>query len=70
VRTVVIQKLIKQNADFYQQGIEKFVPPYYKYFTFGGSYVEMYWNSSTVKFELFLLCKLVHIALKGSATAA
>jgi len=59
----VIQWLITQNTDIYQQGIEKFVPPNYKYFSFGGSYVEMCRDSSAViKSEMF--------AVKGSATAA
>lgn len=65
----VIQWLITQNTDFYQQEIETFVPPYYKYFSFGGSYVEM-WESSRVQYELFLLCKFVHITVKGSVAAA
>lgn len=30
VERVVIQWLMRQNTDFYQQGIEKFVPPNYK----------------------------------------
>jgi hypothetical protein len=55
--------LTTQNTDFYQQGIEKFLPPNYKYFSFGGSYVEMWWDSSAViKSEL--------LTVKGSATAA
>jgi len=63
VDAVVIQWLITQNTVFYQQGIEKFVPPNYKYFSFGESCVEMWWDSNKViKSEMF--------TVKGSATAA
>jgi len=71
VEAVVIQWLIIQNTDFYQQGIEKFVAPYYKYLSFGGSYVDMWWDSNAViKSKLFLLCQFVYITVKGSVTAA
>jgi hypothetical protein len=67
VETVVIQWLVTQNTDFNPQ----FVPPNYKYFSFGGSYVEMWWDSrAVVKSELFILCQFVYIRVKGSATAA
>jgi hypothetical protein len=67
VETVAIQWLITQNTDFYPQ----IVPPNYKYFSFGGSYVEMCWGSrAVVKSELFNLCKFEYIRVKDSATAA
>lgn len=49
VGKVVIQCLVIQASDWYEQGIGKLILLYNKYPTRGGDYVEKLWNSITIK---------------------
>ena len=51
----VTRWLMTRDIDWYQQGIEKLVPRYDKCLSFCKYYVEMPWDSRTVKFRLFFL---------------
>jgi hypothetical protein len=47
--------LIIQDTDGFQQGTEKLVPQYEKWYSFGGDCMEMQWERSAIKCELLLL---------------